>query len=86
MAEVVPRARARDPYLKPRLASAGPLPCPRSRPPGPHRSGPPLGVSSPGFGGGGGGDGGGGGGGGEGPRAAPPLPGAPALRAAPGWS
>jgi hypothetical protein len=32
-AKAVPRARARDPYLKPRVASAGPLPCPRSRPP-----------------------------------------------------
>lgn len=34
VAEAVPRARARDPYLKPRAASASPLPCPRSRPPG----------------------------------------------------
>lgn len=33
VAQAVPRARARDPYLKPPLASAGPLPCPRSRPP-----------------------------------------------------
>lgn len=28
VAKAVPRARARDPYLKPRVASASPLPCP----------------------------------------------------------
>lgn len=40
VAEAVPRARARDPYLKPRLASAGPGPAlARARPPGPHRPG-----------------------------------------------
>lgn len=35
VAETVPRARARDPYLKPRVASASPLPCPRCARPAP---------------------------------------------------
>ncbi|MEJ1274741.1 hypothetical protein NN561_005630 [Cricetulus griseus] len=72
-AEALRRARARDPYLKRRVASAGPLPCPRSRPPGPLGSRPPLGVSRPGFGSG------------EGPRAAPPPLGAQLAAPAWGW-
>lgn len=72
-AEAVWRARARDPYLKRRVASAGPLPCPRSRPPGPLGSRPPRGVSRPGFGGG------------EGPRTAPPPLGAQHAAPSRGW-
>lgn len=48
---------------------------PSLAPPGPHRSGPLLGVSRPGIRGGG-----------EGPGAAPPPPGARALHAAPAWN